>query len=91
MPFDVGSVAAATGWAAFCLQLPAIVLVIAVVVVGLAAILKARPEDIPAIFASFAAAVSRHPARRELPGSGRRRRGQLVRDTTTAESEKENA
>jgi hypothetical protein len=53
--FDFGSIAAAGGWAAFWLQLPATIVVIAAVVVGLAAILRARPEDVPAVFQSFAA------------------------------------
>ncbi|WP_157181741.1 hypothetical protein [Nocardia testacea] len=75
MSFDVGSVAAAGGWTVFWLQLPATVLVIAVIVVGLAAILRARPEDVPAVFRAFTAAFGNQPAqpkvRRLLP---RRRR-----------------
>lgn len=90
VPLDVGSIAANSGWAVFWIQLPATALVIAVIIVGLAAILKARPEDIPAVFASFAASFGRRPVQRTLPSQRRRpRRG--ASGTTQSDGVEESA
>lgn len=43
----------------FWVQLPLLVVSVAVVIVGVAAVRRARPEDVPAVFEAFAAAFGR--------------------------------
>ncbi|MET8423672.1 hypothetical protein [Nocardia sp. NPDC004860] len=65
-----GVVSASSVWAVFWFQLPVLVLAIAVIVVGLAAIRRAHPDDVPRVFEAFTAFLSRRPA----PTSRRRPR-----------------
>ncbi|MGW6123101.1 hypothetical protein ACWFRF_28950 [Nocardia sp. NPDC055165] len=55
---DAGSITTAGGWILFWMQFPLIVLAAAVPLIGLVAIWRARPEDIPAVFAAFTAAFA---------------------------------
>ncbi|WP_458686386.1 hypothetical protein [Nocardia tengchongensis] len=55
-------VSASSVWAVFWFQLPVLVLAIAVIVIGLAAIRRAHPEDVPRVFEAFTAFLSRRPA-----------------------------
>ena len=48
----------------FWMQLPLLVVSVAVVIVGVAAVRRARPEDVPAVFEAFAAAFGRGIDRR---------------------------
>lgn len=77
------SVSAIAGeWAVFWIQLPVLVLAVAVIIVATTALRRARPEDVPRVFEAFAAAFGRRPsskrrARREIEGqqnSSRRNR-----------------
>lgn len=48
-----------TSWAAFWMQLPIVVVVLAVAVVALTALHRARDEDVPRVFAAFIAGFGR--------------------------------
>jgi len=48
-------------WTVFWFQLPALVLVVAVVVVATIALRRARPEDVPKIFEAFVRGFGRAP------------------------------
>lgn len=54
-------------WMVFWIQLPLLVLALAVVVAATIALRRARPEDIPKVFESFASAFVRR--RRDSHGS----------------------
>jgi hypothetical protein len=57
------SVSALTsGWAVFWVQLPVLVLAVAVIIVATTALRRARPEDVPRVFEAFAVAFGRRPA-----------------------------
>lgn len=61
-------VSAAGAWTVFWVQLPVLVLAIAVIVLGIAAIRRAHPEDVPRVFEAFTAILARRSARpRRLP------------------------
>ena len=47
------------GWTMFWMQLPVLLLVVAVVVVATTALWRARREDVPKVFEAFAAAFGR--------------------------------
>lgn len=48
-------------WVAFWIQLPALALAVAVTIVAVTALRRARPEDVPRVFAAFAAVFARRP------------------------------
>jgi hypothetical protein len=50
---DVASPIQVTAWAVFWIQLPVLVLVVAVIVVALTALWRARTEDVPKVFEAF--------------------------------------
>lgn len=59
-----------TTWTAFWMQLPMLALIVAVVIVALTALRKARAEDVPKIFDAFALGFGRRldptpPARQQ--------------------------
>ncbi|WP_040838206.1 hypothetical protein [Nocardia brevicatena] len=53
----------ATGWTVFWVQLPVLVLAVAVIIVATTALRRARPEDVPRVFEAFAAAFGRRTNR----------------------------
>lgn len=64
---DLGSLMAAGGWLAFWIQLPVTLLAIAVIVEGHIAIRRARPKDIPTVFAGLVAVLTVFARRRPFP------------------------
>ncbi|MCP9625225.1 hypothetical protein NMK54_34330 [Nocardia otitidiscaviarum] len=59
MSTAVASPALVNVWAVFWMQLPVLVLVVAVIIVATTALRRARPEDIPKVFEAFAAGFGR--------------------------------
>ncbi|WP_433734873.1 hypothetical protein ACQP0C_41870 (plasmid) [Nocardia sp. CA-129566] len=60
MSVDAISAALASGgWTVFWVQLPVLVLAVAVIIVATTALWRASPEDIPRIFEAFAKAFGR--------------------------------
>lgn len=51
--------AASNGWTVFWVQLPVLVLAVAVIIVATTALRRARPEDVPRVFEAFATAFGR--------------------------------
>ncbi|MFC8046322.1 hypothetical protein [Nocardia sp. NPDC057353] len=51
-----------TAWTVFWVQLPVLVLVVAVIVVAITALRRARAEDVPKVFEAFAAGFGRRLA-----------------------------
>lgn len=68
MSTDVASPVQITTWGVFWMQLPVLVLVVAVIIVAITALRRARTEDVPRIFESFVSVLSRRldgpPSRR---------------------------
>ncbi|WP_069161350.1 hypothetical protein [Nocardia altamirensis] len=63
---SIGAISAAvagTGWTVFWVQLPVLVLAVAVIIVATTALRRARPEDVPRVFEAFAAAFGRRAGR----------------------------
>ncbi|MFE3758861.1 hypothetical protein ACFXO9_31545 [Nocardia tengchongensis] len=63
MPTDPASPALINVWTVFWMQLPVLVLVIAVIIVATTALRRARPEDIPKVFEAFATNFGRRNER----------------------------
>ncbi len=62
---DVMSVGSGVGvWTVFWVQLPALVFALAIIIVAITALRKARPEDVPQVFEAFAVAFGRQRLRR---------------------------
>ncbi|WP_280357497.1 hypothetical protein [Nocardia otitidiscaviarum] len=60
MPVDSASVVlGGSVWTVFWIQLPVLVLAVAVIIVATTALRRARPEDVPRVFEAFAAAFGR--------------------------------
>lgn len=77
MPVDSASVVlGGSVWTVFWIQLPVLVLAVAVIIVATTALRRARPEDVPRVFEAFAAAFGRH----------RRARRNTRRSNTTKET-----
>ncbi|WP_280484423.1 hypothetical protein [Nocardia cyriacigeorgica] len=49
-----------TAWSVFWMQLPVLVLVVAVILVAITALRRARTEDVPKVFEAFARGFGRH-------------------------------
>lgn len=66
------SAPSAIEWVVLWMELPALALVAAVIVVAVIALRRARPEDVPKVFAAFAAAFGRRPSNppTRTPGTG---------------------
>lgn len=64
MSTDLAAPALVNVWAVFWVQLPVLALVVAVIIVATTALRRARPEDIPKVFESFATAFGRRTADR---------------------------
>ncbi|MFE3758857.1 hypothetical protein ACFXO9_31525 [Nocardia tengchongensis] len=56
----VSGIVSGGGWAVFWIQLPVLVLAVAVIVAATVALLRARPEDVPKVFSAFATGFGRH-------------------------------
>jgi hypothetical protein len=75
---SIGAVSTAvsdSGWVMFWVQLPVLVLALAVIIVAITALRRARPQDVPRVFEAFAAAFGRRndpPARARLRRMTRR-------------------
>jgi hypothetical protein len=67
----MGALGRVSVWTVFWVQLPALVLVVAVIIVATTALWRARPEDVPKVFEAFATAFGRRrgekPARDRPP------------------------
>ncbi|MBF6548502.1 hypothetical protein [Nocardia brasiliensis] len=61
-------------WTVFWLQLPVLVLALAVIIVAITALRRARQEDIPKVFEAFATAFGRRAAQTKPRRMARRRR-----------------
>ncbi|MFE3195905.1 hypothetical protein ACFXHA_43385 [Nocardia sp. NPDC059240] len=61
MPTVIASPAMVNVWTVFWMQLPVLVLVVAVIIVATTALRRARPEDIPKVFEAFATGFGRRP------------------------------
>ncbi|GAJ83653.1 hypothetical protein NBRGN_065_00490 [Nocardia brasiliensis NBRC 14402] len=61
-------------WTVFWLQLPVLVLTLAVIIVAITALWRARQEDIPKVLEAFVTAFGRRAARTKPQRSARRRR-----------------
>lgn len=48
-----------SGWAMFWIQLPALVVAVAVIVIATVALVRARPEDVPKVFSAFVTGFGR--------------------------------
>lgn len=76
----VSAAVMSSGWVVFWVQLPVLVLALAVIIVATTALRRARPQDVPRIFEAFAAAFGRRTGvpgkrrQRPLRGSGQRQR-----------------
>lgn len=68
---SASAVLAGSVWTVFWVQLPLLVLAVAVIIVATTALRRARPEDVPRVFEAFATAfgrrhrVQRREARRQ--------------------------
>ncbi|MEA3532965.1 hypothetical protein U8260_32435 [Nocardia sp. CDC192] len=63
---SINSIAAAvegSGWTVFWMQLPVLLLAVAIIIVATTALRRARPEDVPKVFEAFAAAFGRSTGR----------------------------
>jgi hypothetical protein len=60
------SVSSSSIWTVFWVQLPVLVLALAVVIAATTALWRARPEDVPKVFEAFAAAFGRRPTPRAI-------------------------
>jgi hypothetical protein len=64
MPVEtVSATIANSGWTVFWVQLPLLVLAVAVIIVATTALRRARQEDVPRVFEAFAAAFGRRTDR----------------------------
>lgn len=64
LDFVATSVVGGSIWTVFWMQLPALVLGLAVIVAATIALRRARPEDVPRVFEAFTAAFGRRPRHR---------------------------
>ncbi|MEV3966070.1 hypothetical protein AB0M34_35275 [Nocardia sp. NPDC050193] len=84
MSVDAMSVGAGvSAWTVFWVQLPVLVFALAVIIVAITALRRARPEDVPRVFEAFATAFGR---RIGLSRTARQRKqGTAQVDTRTEE------
>lgn len=60
---SASAVLAGSEWTVFWIQLPVLVLAVAVIIVATTALRRARPEDIPRMFEAFMTAFGRRRTR----------------------------